>query len=103
VVNRHDYWIAPDLHLETVRARMFEAGARILQDAPSDVFKDVLGKGLVLADIGSVNDQFVGSEEAIEFKAGPVDPSVFSPPLGLHQGGIIVRPDHPGKCRCGIF
>ena len=82
VVNRHDYWIAPDLHLETVRARMFEMGARILQDAPSDVFKDVLSKGLVLADIWSVNDRFVASEEAIEFKTGPVDPSVFKPPPG---------------------
>src|ERR1700751_4651529 len=37
VVNRHDYWVAPDLHLETVRARMFESGARILQNVPSDV------------------------------------------------------------------
>jgi hypothetical protein len=82
VVNRHDYWIAPDLHLETVRARMFETSARILQDAPGDVIKDVLSKGLVLAETWSVNDQIVGSEEAIEFKTGPIDPSVFSAPAG---------------------
>jgi hypothetical protein len=82
VVNRHDYWIAPDLHLETERARMFEMGARILQDAPSDVIKDVLSKGLVLAETWSVNDQFIASEEATEFKTGPIDPSVFSPPVG---------------------
>ena len=82
VVNRHDYWIVPDLHLETARARMFEVGARILQDAPRDVIDDVLSKGLVLAETWSVNDQFVASEEAIEFKTGPIDPSVFSPPPG---------------------
>jgi hypothetical protein len=82
VVNRHDYWIAPDLHLETVRARMFEMGARILQDAPGHVFEDVLSKGLVLEDIWSVNDRIVGSEEAIEFKTGPIEPSVFSAPWG---------------------
>lgn len=82
VVNRHDYWIAPDLHLETARARMFEMGARILQDAPSDVIKDVLGKGLVLAETWSVNDSFIASEEATEFTTGPVDPAVFSPPPG---------------------
>jgi hypothetical protein len=82
VVNRHDYWIAPDLHLETARARMFELGARILQDAPPDVTKDVLSKGLVLADTWSVNDRFIDSEEAIELKTGPIDPSVFSAPPG---------------------
>lgn len=82
VVNRHDYWIAPDLHLETERARMFEMGARILQDAPGDVIKDVLSKGLVLAETWSVNDRFIASEEATEFRIGPIDPSVFSAPPG---------------------
>ena len=82
VVNRHDYWIAPGLHLETARARSFEVGARILQDAPSDVMNDVLGKGLVLAETWSVNDREMASEEATEFKTGPVDASVFEPPLG---------------------
>lgn len=80
VVNRHDYWIAPGLHLETARARMFEMGARILQDAPPDVIKDVLSKGLVLAETWSVNDREIASEEATEFKTGPVDASVFRPP-----------------------
>lgn len=80
VVNRHDYWIAPDLHLETARARMFEMGARILQDAPADVMKDVLGKGLVLAESWSVDDREIASEEATEFKTGPIDASVFNPP-----------------------
>jgi hypothetical protein len=82
VVNRHDYWIAPDLHLETERARMFEMGARILQNAPSDVIKDVLSKGLVLAETWSVDNSFIASEEATEFKTGPIDPSVFSAPPG---------------------
>ena len=82
VVNRHDYWIAADLHLETVRARMFEMGARILQDAPGEVIKDVLSKGLVLAETWSVNDRIVASEEAIEFKTGSIDPSVFRAPPG---------------------
>ena len=81
VVNRHDYWIAPDLHLETARARMFEMGARILQDAPPDVIKDVLSKGLVLAETWSVDDRVIDSEEAIEFKIGAIDPSVFRAPL----------------------
>lgn len=80
VVNRHDYWIAPDLHLETASARMFEMGARILQDAPADVMKDVLGKGLVLAESWSVDDREIASEEAVEFKTRPIDASVFSPP-----------------------
>jgi hypothetical protein len=82
VVNKHDYWIAPDLHLESVRARMFEMSARILQDAPAEVSKDVLSKGLVLAETWSVNDRIVSSEEAIEFKTGSIDPSVFSAPPG---------------------
>jgi hypothetical protein len=82
VVNTHDYWIAPDLHLETVRARMFEMGARILQDAPNDIIKEVLSKGLVLADIWSVNGRWIGSEEATEIRNGPIDPSVFAPPIG---------------------
>ena len=81
VVNRHDYWIAPDLHLETARARDFEMGARILQDAPSDVINDVLSKGLVLAETWSVDDRVIHSEEAIEFKIGAIDPSVFTAPL----------------------
>jgi len=81
VVNRHDYWIAPDLHLETVRARDFEMGARILEDAPPEVIKDVLSKGLVLAETWSVDDRLIHSEEAIEFKIGTVDPSVFKPPF----------------------
>jgi hypothetical protein len=77
VVNRHDYWIAPDLHLETVRARMLEASARILEDAPREVIEQVLSKGLVLTETWSVNDRIVDSEEAIEFKSGPIDPSVL--------------------------
>jgi hypothetical protein len=80
VVNTHDYWIVPDLHLETVRARMFEMGARILQ--AEDTMKEVLGKGLVLADIWSVNGRWVGSEEAIEIRNGSIAPSVFAPPAG---------------------
>jgi hypothetical protein len=80
VVNRHDYWVAPDLHLETARARMFEMGARILQDAPPEVMKDVLSRGLVLAETWSVNDSEVASEEATELKTGPIDASVFNPP-----------------------
>ena len=35
VVNRHDYWIAPDLHLETERARTFEMGARSCRMHPA--------------------------------------------------------------------
>jgi hypothetical protein len=81
VVNRHDYWLVPDLHLETARARSFEMGARILQDAPQGVIEDVLSKGLVLAETWAVDDHVFGSEEAIEFKIGAVDPSVFRPPL----------------------
>ena len=80
VVNTHDYWIAPDLHLETVRARMFEMGARIL--GAENTLKEVLGKGLVLADIWSVNGSWVGSEEAIEIRKGAIGPSVFAPPAG---------------------
>jgi hypothetical protein len=78
VVNTHDYWIVPDLHLETVKARMFEMGARILQ--AENTMKEVLAKGLVLADIWSVNGRWIGSEEAIEVRTGPIDPSVFAPP-----------------------
>jgi hypothetical protein len=81
VVNQHDYWIAPDLHMETNRARMFEMGARILQDAPPDVIKDVLSKGLVLAETWTVDDRVIDSEEAIEFKIGTIDPSVFRAPF----------------------
>ena len=81
VVNRHDYWLVPDLHLETARARSFETGARILEDAPQGVIEDVLSKGLVLAETWSVDDHIFGTEEAIEFKIGTVDPSVFRPPL----------------------
>lgn len=81
VVNRHDYWLVPDLHIETARARSFEMGARILQDAPQGVIEDVLSKGLVLAETWSVDDRIFGSEEAIEFKIGAIDPSVFRPPL----------------------
>jgi hypothetical protein len=81
VVNRHDYWIAPDLHLETARARSFEMGAGILQDAPQGVVEDVLSKGLVLAETWSVDDRIFRSEEAIEFKIGAIDPSVFRPSL----------------------
>jgi hypothetical protein len=80
VVNRHDYWIAAELHLETARARMFEMGARILQDAPDDVMNDVLSKGLVLAERWSVNYREMASEEATEVKTGPIDASVFRPP-----------------------
>jgi len=80
VVNTHDYWIVPDLHLETVRARMFEMGARILE--AENTMKEVLGKGLVLADIWSVNGRWIGSEEAIEIRNGSIDPSVFAPPAG---------------------
>jgi hypothetical protein len=79
VVNTDDYWIVPDLHIETVRARMFEMGSRILQ--AENIVKEVLGKGLVLADIWSVNGRWVGSEEAIEVRNGLIDPSVFAPPL----------------------
>jgi hypothetical protein len=82
VVNRHDYWIAPDLYMETVRGRMFEMSARILQDIPGELIKDVVSKGLLLAETWSVNDRIVASEEAIEFKTGPIDPSVFSAPPG---------------------
>jgi hypothetical protein len=113
VVNRHDYWIAPDLHLETARARMFEVGARILQDAPSDVIEDVLSKGLVLAETWSVNDRLVASEEAIEFKTGPIDPSVFSPPPGYTKveslSAAILRENADveysavGTCRQMVF
>ena len=80
VVNTDDYWIVPDLHLETVRARMFEMGARILQ--AENTMKEVLGKGLVLADIWSVNGRWIRSEEAIEIRNGSIDPSVFAPPIG---------------------
>jgi hypothetical protein len=80
VVNTDDYWIVPDLHLETVRARMFEMGARILQ--AENTMKELLGKGLVLADIWLVNGHQIGSEEAIEVRKGPIDPSVFAPPAG---------------------
>jgi hypothetical protein len=79
VVNTDDYWIVPDLHLETVRARMFEMGSRLLQ--AENTMKEVLGKGLVLADIWSVNGRWIGSEEAIEVRHGPIDPSVFAPPF----------------------
>jgi hypothetical protein len=79
VVNADDYWIVPDLHLETVRARMFEMGSRLLQG--ENIMKEVLGKGLVLADIWSVNGRWIGSEEAIEVRNGSIDPSVFAPPL----------------------
>jgi hypothetical protein len=78
VVNTDDYWIVPDLHLETVRARMFEMGARILQ--AENTVKEVLGKGLVLADIWSVNGRWIRSEEAIEVRNGSIDQSVFAPP-----------------------
>ena len=81
VVNRHDYWIAPDLHLETARARDFEMGARILQDGPPDMIKDLLSKGLVLAETWTVDDRVIDSEEAIEFKIGTIDPSVFRAPF----------------------
>jgi hypothetical protein len=57
-------------------------GARILQDAPNDIIKEVLGKGLVLADIWSVNGRWIGSEETIEIRNGPIDPSLFAPPAG---------------------
>jgi len=80
VVNTHDYWIVPDLHLETVRARMFEMGARIPQ--AENTMNEVLGKGLVLADIWSVNGRWIGSEEAIEIRNGSIDPSVFAPSVG---------------------
>jgi hypothetical protein len=80
VVNTHDYWIVPDLHLETVKARMFEMGSRILQS--ENAMKDVLDKGLMLADIWSVNGNWVGSEEAIEVRRGGIAPSVFAPPFG---------------------
>jgi hypothetical protein len=80
VVNTHDYWIVPDLQVETTRARMHEMGARILQ--AENTIKQVLDKGLVLADIWSVNGRWVGSEEAIEVRKGPIDPSVFAPPAG---------------------
>jgi hypothetical protein len=113
VVNRHDYWVAPDLHLETVRARMFESGARILQNVPSDVMKDVLSKGLVLAETWSVDDRIVDSEEAIEFKTGPIDPSVFSAPLGYTKvesvSAAIIRANADveysavGNCRQIVF
>jgi hypothetical protein len=79
VVNTDDYWIVPDLHLETVRARMFEMGSRILQG--ENTVKEVLSKGLVLADIWSVNGRRIGSEEAIEVRHGSIDPSVFAPPF----------------------
>jgi hypothetical protein len=78
VVNTDDYWIVPDLHIETVRARMFEMGSRLLQ--AENIMKEVLGKGLVLADIWSVNGRWVGSEEAIEVRNGSIDRSVFAPP-----------------------
>jgi hypothetical protein len=52
------------------------------QDAPNDIIKEVLGKGLMLADIWSVNGRWIGSEEAIEIRNGSIDPSVFAPPLG---------------------
>jgi len=71
----------PDLHVETARARSFEMGARILEDAPQGVIEDVLSKGLVLAETWSVDDHVFGTEEAIEFKIGRVHPSVFRPPL----------------------
>jgi hypothetical protein len=113
VVNRHDYWIAPDLRLETERARMFEMGARILQDAPGDVIKDVLSKGLVLAETWSVNDRFIASEEATEFKTGPINPSVFSAPPGYTKveslSAAIIRENADveysavGTCRQTIF
>jgi hypothetical protein len=80
VVNTHDYWIVPDLHVETIKARMHEMGARILQ--AENIMKEALDKGLVLADIWSVNGHWVGSEEAIEVRKGQIDPSVFAPPAG---------------------
>ena len=83
VVNTHDYWIVPDLHLETVRARMFEMGERILQD--ESTLKEVLGKGLMLADIWSVNGRWISSEEALEIRNGPIGPSVFAPPAGYRK------------------
>lgn len=79
VVNTHDYWIVPGLHLETVKARMFEMGARILESENN--VREALDKGLVLADIWSVDGRWVGSEEAVEVRRGPIDPSVFAPPL----------------------
>ena len=83
VVNTHDYWIVPDLHLETVRARMFEMGERILQD--ENTLKEVLGKGLMLADIWSVNGHWISSEEALEIRNGSVSPAVFAPPTGYRK------------------
>jgi hypothetical protein len=80
VVNTHDYWIVPGLHVETIKARMHEVGARILQ--VENTVKEALDRGLVLADIWSVNGHWVGSEEAVEVRNGPIDPSVFAPPAG---------------------
>jgi hypothetical protein len=80
VVNTHDYWIVPDLHVETIKARMHEMGARILQ--AENAMKEALDKGLMLADIWSVNGNWIGSEEAIEVRKGLIDPSVFAPPAG---------------------
>jgi hypothetical protein len=80
LVNTHDYWIVPGLRVETFKARMHEVGGRILQT--ENAVKEALDKGLVLADIWSVNGQRVGSEEAVEVRNGPIDPSVFAPPAG---------------------
>jgi hypothetical protein len=80
-VNTHDYWLAPDMQLETVQARMFEMGARLLQDVSNETIKEVLSKGLVLAEIWSVNGRTVDSEEAIDIKTEPINPSVFRVPF----------------------
>jgi hypothetical protein len=111
VVNTHDYWIVPDLHLETVKARMHEMGARILQ--AENTVKKALDKGLVLADIWSVNGHWVGSEEAIEVWQGQIDPSVFAPPAGyakveslaskLIRAGADVEHSAVGACGHTLF
>jgi hypothetical protein len=62
---------------------MFEMGARILE--AENTAKEALGKGLVLADVWSVNGRMIDSEEAIEIRNGPIDPSVFAPPAGYEK------------------
>jgi hypothetical protein len=112
VVNTHDYWIVPDLHVETIKARMHELGARVLQ-AVESTMKEALDKGLVLADILSVNGNWIGSEEAIEVRKGPIDPSVFAPPAGyakveslasrLIRAGADVEYAAVGACSHTLF
>jgi|HubBroStandDraft_2_1064218.scaffolds.fasta_scaffold1008426_1 hypothetical protein len=62
---------------------MYCCGAKVNSEVqPQPATGEVLGKGLVLADIWSVNGRWIGSEEAIEIRNGPIAPSVFAPPAG---------------------